>query len=300
MVKTASAHKITLCTYGDTMRVPGSKGQSLLKARSRGADIRMVYSSLDALEYAIDHPGKEVVFFAIGFETTAPTTAVAIQKAAAMGVRNFSVYCCHVLTPAAMMHLMSMPVGGGKGTLQVDGVIGPSHVSTIIGTAAYNRFVEKFKVPVVIAGFEPLDVLQSIFMLVRQINHGHAEVENQFSRVVTGPGNLKARRLMEEIFELRGTFEWRGLGEVPHSALKIRDNYEWFDAEKRFSIEYHRVLEPKACECAAILCGVKQPADCRLFGHACIPEHPVGACMVSSEGACAAYYSYGRFRKADS
>ncbi|MBS1188178.1 MAG: hypD [Burkholderiaceae bacterium] len=287
---------VILCTYADTMRIPASGGLSLFKAKAQGADVRMVYSSTDALRIAQDEPQREVVFFAIGFETTTPPTAVVIKQAAALGLTNFSVYCNHVLTPAAMVHLMELSAAGGADSVRIDGFVGPSHVSTIIGSEPYEKFAACYRKPVVIAGFEPLDVMQSILMLVRQINQGRAEVENQFIRAVTREGNRKAQRLTDEVFELRAAFDWRGLGEVPHSALKIRAEFAAYDAERRFDIPYRQVPDPKVCECAAILRGQKHPSDCRVFGNACTPEQPIGACMVSSEGACAAFYTYGRFR----
>lgn len=287
---------VTLCTYADTLRVPASGSLSLFKAKAQGADVRMVYSCSDALRIAQDEPEREVVFFAIGFETTTPPTAVVIKQAAALGLKNFSVFCNHVLTPAAMVHLMELSAAGGAGSVRIDGFVGPSHVSTIIGSSPYEGFAARYRKPVVIAGFEPLDVMQSILMLVRQINEGRAEVENQFIRAVTREGNQKAQRLTGDVFEIRTAFDWRGLGEVPNSALKIRENFATFDAERRFGIPYRQVQDPKACECAAILRGQKHPSDCKVFGNACTPDRPVGACMVSSEGACAAFYTYGRFR----
>jgi len=293
-IELAQQHSVILCTYADTLRVPASGRSSLLKAKAQGADIRMVYSASDALLIAQQNPEREVVFFAIGFETTTPPSAAIIKQAARLDLTNFSVYCSHVLTPAAMVHIMESE--GQPDAVALDGFVGPSHVSTIIGSAPYEAFAERYRRPVVIAGFEPLDVLQSILMLVRQINQGRAEVENQFIRAVTRAGNQKAQALTAEIFELRASFDWRGLGEVPHSALSIRPEYARFDAERRYSMVYRQVADHKACECAAILRGHKRPADCKAFGSACTPEHPLGACMVSSEGACAAHYTYGRFR----
>jgi hydrogenase expression/formation protein HypD len=289
----ARDHDVTLCTYADTMRVPASHGSSLIKAKAQGADIRMLYSCADALALAQKHPEKQVVFFAIGFETTTPPTAVIIQQARALGLKNFSVFCNHVLTPPAIAHILEAPESQAA---RIDGFIGPAHVSTVIGSAAYEPFAEKYRKPVVIAGFEPLDVMQAILMLVRQLNEGRAEIENEFTRAVTREGNQKAQALMEEVFELRDTFEWRGLGEMPRSARKTRTTYRDFDAEQRFEIPYHQVADHKACECGAILRGLKEPADCKVFGTVCTPDNPLGACMVSSEGACAAHYTYGRFR----
>ena len=287
---------LVLCTYADTMRVPASQGLSLLKAKALGADIRMVYSSTDALRIARENPGREVVFFAIGFETTTPPTAVAIRQADAQGLANFSVFCNHVLTPAAIANILESPEVRELGTVPLDGFIGPAHVSTVIGSQPYEYFAEEYGRPVVIAGFEPLDVMQAILMLVRQLNDGRAEVENEFTRAVTRDGNAKAKALVADVFALRRTFEWRGLGEVPYSALRIRDRYRAFDAEARYGIEYRSVADNKACECGAILRGVKKPADCKVFGTVCTPENPIGSCMVSSEGACAAHYTYGRFK----
>lgn len=285
-----------VCTYGDTMRVPASHSLSLMKAKARGADIRMVYSAADALKVARTHPEREVVFFAIGFETTTPPTALVIQQAAKEDLPNFSVLCCHVLTPAAITHILNSPEVAQYGTVPIDGFVGPAHVSIVIGSAPYESFAEAYRQPVVIAGFEPLDVMQAILMLVRQVNDGRAVVENEFTRAVTREGNLAAQHIVNDVFEPRDHFEWRGLGEVPHSALKIRPAYARFDAEQRFGLQYQGVPDHKQCDCGAILRGVKRPTDCKLFGTVCTPENPMGSCMVSSEGACAAHYSYGRFR----
>ncbi len=289
---------VILATYGDCLRVPASGGLSLLKAKARGADVRMVYSSADALKLAQDHPEREVVFFAIGFETTTPPTAVALLQAEKLGVKNFSVFCNHVLTPSAIANILESPEVRQHGTVPLDAFIGPAHVSTVIGSQPYEHFAEEYEKPVVIAGFEPLDVMQAILMLVRQLNEGRAEVENEFSRAVTREGNVKAQNLVAEVFELRKSFEWRGLNEVPYSALRIKAKYSAYDAERRFGIEYRSVADNKACECGAILRGLKRPQDCKLFGTVCTPENPMGSCMVSSEGACAAHYTYGRYRDA--
>lgn len=286
---------VTLCTYGDVMRVPASGQMSLMKAKARGADVRMVYSTADALRIAQDEPQREVVFFAIGFETTTPPTAVAIRQARALGLANFSVFCNHVLTPAAIANILESPEVRKLGTVPLDGFVGPAHVSTVIGSQPYEFFAEEYQKPVVIAGFEPLDVMQAILMLVRQVNEGRAEVENEFSRAVTPAGNEKAKALVADVFELRRSFEWRGLGEVPYSALRIKAAYRQFDAEARFELGYRAVADAKGCECGAILRGVRRPQDCKLFGTVCTPENPIGSCMVSSEGACAAHFTYGRF-----
>jgi hydrogenase expression/formation protein HypD len=259
----------------------------------------MVASILDAIGIAEQNPNRQIIFFAIGFETTTPPTAAGLKRAKTLNLKNFTVFCNHVLTPPAIQHILEAPEVRTLGTVRIDGFLGPAHVSTIIGSKPYEYFVEEFQKPVVISGFEPLDVLQSIFMLVQQCNSGRAEVENQFTRAVSPDGNEKAKALVSEIFEMRRSFEWRGLGEVPYSALKIRQEYAQFDAENRFVIEVPVVRENKGCACGAILRGAKRPVDCALFGKACTPEHPIGSCMVSSEGACAAYYHYGRFIEAD-
>ena len=295
-IRLALDRGVMLCTYGDTMRVPASDSLSLIKAKARGADIRMVYSAHDALKLAEQHPDREVVFLAIGFETTTPPTALVLRDAQARAVGNFSVLCCHVLTPSAITHILESAEVRTLGTVPIDGFVGPAHVSIVIGSEPYEHFAQEYRKPVVITGFEPLDVMQGILMLVRQINQGRAEVENEFSRAVTREGNLAAQNLVSQIFELRESFEWRGLGEVPYSALKIRPTYAQWDAEVKFDLKYQSVPDHKQCECGAILRGVKRPQDCKLFGTVCTPESPMGSCMVSNEGACAAHYSYGRFR----
>lgn len=289
-------HGVMLCTYGDVMRVPASESLSLMQAKARGADIRMVYSPADALALARTNPEREVVFLAIGFETTTPPTALVIEQAAREGLKNFCVLCCHVLTPSAITHILESPEVQQYGTLPLDGFVGPAHVSIIIGSAPYEPFARRYRKPVVIAGFEPLDVMQAILMLVRQVNEGRACVENQFTRAVSRHGNAAAQAVMARVFELRDSFEWRGLGDVPLSALRIRPEFSDFDAEQRFGIQYRRVADHKQCECGTILRGVKHPTDCKLFGTVCTPDSPMGSCMVSTEGACAAHYLYGRFR----
>jgi hydrogenase expression/formation protein HypD len=289
----AESHSVTLCTYADLMRVPAGERRSLLKAKGGGADIRMVYSTQDALAIARAHPERQVVFFAIGFETTTPPTAVALRQARAERLANFSVFCNHVLTPPALRAILS---SAAPVAVSIDGILGPSHVSTVIGSQPYGFVPSEFGKPVVIAGFEPLDVMQSTLMLVRQINDGRCLVENQYTRAVTPEGNRKAQALMAETFALRDRFEWRGLGYLPHSALRIADAYSDLDAEIRLPVALGESREVKGCECPSILRGVKTPTECKLFGTVCTPENPMGSCMVSSEGACAAYWSYGRFR----
>lgn len=294
-VKLASQPGVILCTYADMMRVPGSKRENLFAAKAKGADVRMVYSTLDALRLAEGNKKRQVVFFAIGFETTTPPTALAILKARELGLDNFSVFCNHVLTPAAIRAILE-----GKETAALDGLVGPAHVSTVIGTKAYEPFSGQKGKPLVISGFEPLDVLQAILMLVCQVNEGRSEVENEYTRAVSRDGNLKAQGVIGRVFETRAQFEWRGLGLIANSALAIRDEYKDLDAERRFSVTTEPGADHKACECGSILRGLKRPADCKLFGSACTPENPMGACMVSAEGACAAHFAYGRFRGATS
>lgn len=299
MIRLLREENVILCTYADLLRVPASERQSLMKVKAEGADVRMVYSTQDALKIAQDNPTRQVVFFAIGFETTTPPTAVAILQAEQLALKNFSVFCNHVLTPAAMRGLLDAPLAPGE-QLNLDGFLGPSHVSSIIGSRPYEFVPTDYAKPVVIAGFEPLDVMQATAMLIRQLNEGRCEVENEYRRVVSREGNQKAQALTEQVLELRERFEWRGLGWIASSALKIRPTYSAFDAEQRFACladsDQLIAKDHKACECPSILRGTKKPIDCKLFGVVCTPENPMGSCMVSSEGACAAHWSYGRFR----
>jgi hydrogenase expression/formation protein HypD len=293
-IELAQQTNVTLVSYGDMLRVPASRRRSLLKARAQGADVRMVYSALEALDIAAAHPQRQIVFFGIGFETTTPATAHVILEARRLALSNFSVYCNHVVTPAAIQSILDSPEVREWGHVRIDGFIGPSHVSAVIGSRPYEYFAQEYQRPVVIAGFEPLDVMQAIRMLVQQLNDGRACVENQFTRGVTRDGNAKAQRLVAEVLELRPSFEWRGLGELPYSGLRIKSAYADFDAERRFAIEVRAVPENAACQCPAIIRGVKKPTDCAIFGTACTPRNPIGSCMVSAEGACAAYYKYRR------
>ncbi|HXR66750.1 MAG TPA: hydrogenase formation protein HypD [Ktedonobacteraceae bacterium] len=279
---------VIFTTFGDMMRVPGSKG-SLLDAKAEGADVRFVYSPLDALKLANQNPDSQVVFFAIGFETTAPSTAITLLRAQAEKVKNFSIFCNHVTIIPAIKAILDSP------DLRLDGFIGPGHVSMVIGMRPYMFIAQEHHKPVVIAGFEPLDIIQSVYMLARQINHGRAEIENQYARVVRPEGNLKALEAMARTMELRPFFEWRGLGFITHSALKLRAEFADWDAELRFAVPGLRVADPKACQCGEVLKGVIKPWECKVFGTACTPETPIGTCMVSPEGACAAYFNYGRF-----
>ena len=282
---------IIFTTFGDMMRVPGSKG-SLLDAKADGADVRFVYSPLDALKLARQYPDREVVFFAIGFETTAPSTAVTLLRAQAEGIKNFSVFCNHVTIIPAIKAILDSP------DLRLDGFVGPGHVSMVIGMRPYTFIARDHRKPIVISGFEPLDIIQSAYMLVKQIGEGRAEVENQYARVVRPEGNVKALQAMARTMELRPFFEWRGMGFITHSALKLRPEFAAWDAELRFAVPGIRVADPKACQCGEVLKGVIKPWECKVFGTACTPETPIGTCMVSSEGACAAYYNYGRFSMA--
>lgn len=282
---------ITLCCYGDVLRVPASDRLSLRKAQALGAHVRLVTSPLQALTLAREHPEQQVVFLAIGFETTTPPTAVAVLQAKAEGLRNFSVLCHHLLTPAAMEAILQ-----GPDPVHIDGLIGPGHVSTIVGSAPFEPIAQHYRQPIVIAGFEPLDMLQAILMLLQQHAQGRHTVETAFTRAVTREGNRKAQALMQQVFTRRDAFEWRGLGTLPHSALRLNDAFAAFDAELRFQLDYRPVPDHKACECAAMVRGLKQPQECRIFGTGCTPDQPIGACMVSPEGACAAHYQYGRWR----
>ncbi len=286
----AKQPNVIFCSYGDMLRVPGTEQQSLLKAKAQGADIRMVYSIDDALTVARKNPQRQIVFFAIGFETTTPPTAVAILQAHKEKLSNFSVFCNHVLTPVAMSALLSADEHSSS---ILDGFIGPAHVSIIIGSDAYKKVADTFHKPIVISGFEPLDVLQSIQMLIEMLNHNETGIRNQYTRAVTPKGNQRSQDITWKILELCDTFEWRGLGEIPQSALKIKKAFSHFDAEIRFPMDIPEGQEHQACECGAILRGVKKPQDCKLFAKVCTPDNPLGSCMVSSEGACSAYYSYG-------
>ena len=281
---------VIMTSFGDMMRVPGGKG-SFFDSKAAGADIRMVYSPLDALKIAKQNPDRHVVFMAIGFETTAPSTAVTVLRAAAENVPNFSVFCNHVTIIPAMKAIMESP------DLRLDGFLGPGHVSTVIGCRPYEFVPRDYGKPVVTAGFEPLDILQSIYMILDQLAQGRCEVENQYKRVVPWNGNTSALKAIGQVMQVRPYFEWRGLGFINHSGLKMRDEFASFDTEKVFQLPGVRVADPKACQCGEVLKGVLKPWECKVFGTACTPETPIGTCMVSSEGACAAYYNYGRFSR---
>lgn len=278
-------HHVIFTTFGDVMRVPGRHG-SPLEHQARGAQIRMVYSPLDALRLAQEHPNRQVVFFAIGFETTAPSTALTVRRARELDIRNFSVFSNHVTIVPAIRAILDSP------DMRLDAFIGPGHVSTVIGARPYGFIAQDYRKPVVIAGFEPVDLLQSIVMILRQLRDGRSAVENQYNRTVPWDGNLTALRALAEVFELRPYFEWRGLGFISQSALKLRPEYALWDAEARFEVPGIAVTDPKAAQCGEVLKGVLKPHQCKLFARECTPELPVGALMVSSEGACAAYFNY--------
>jgi hydrogenase expression/formation protein HypD len=278
---------VVFTSFGDMMRVPGGQ-RSLLEAKAAGADVRMVYSPMDALTIAEREPDREVVFFAVGFETTAPSTAVTLLRARAAGVTNFSVFCNHVTIVPPIRAILESP------DLRLDGFIGPGHVSTVVGNHPYRFVPRDYGKPLVTAGFEPLDILQAVHMLLTQLAEGRCEVENQYTRVVRDEGNPRALAILREVFELRPHFEWRGLGFISQSALKLREEFAAFDAERRFDLPGIRVADPKSCQCGEVLKGVIKPWECKVFGTACTPETPIGTCMVSSEGACAAYYNFGR------
>jgi len=281
---------VIMTSFGDMMRVPGGRG-SFFDSKAKGADIRMVYSPLDSLKIARENPDKRVVFMAIGFETTAPSTAMTVLRAAGDGLENFSIFCNHVTIIPAIKAILDSP------DMRLDGFLGPGHVSTVIGCKPYEFIARDHHKPLVCAGFEPLDILASIYQLMIQLRDGRCEVENQYTRVVPWDGNLKALQVINEVMELRPYFEWRGLGFISHSALKVREAYAAFDAEEIFKIPGIRVADPKACQCGEVLKGVIKPWECKVFGTACTPETPIGTCMVSPEGACAAYYNFGRFSR---
>jgi hydrogenase expression/formation protein HypD len=284
--------RVILATFGDAMRVPGSQG-SLLQAKANGADVRMVYSPLDALQLARVNPEREVVFFALGFETTMPSTALTVLQARREGIRNFSLFCNHITIVPTLKAILDCA------ELRLDGFIGPGHVSMVIGNRPYEFIARAYGRPIVVAGFEPLDLLQSLWMVIKQLAEGRCEVENQYKRIVAEDGNAQALAALNEVFELREFFEWRGLGSIDHSGVRMRPEFAAFDAEGKFSVPNVAVADPKSCQCGEVLKGLIKPQQCRVFGTACTPEKPLGALMVSSEGACAAYYQFGRLDRKD-
>jgi hydrogenase expression/formation protein HypD len=281
---------VIFTTFGDAMRVPGSR-KSLLQAKAEGADVRMVYSPMDALALARSNPQREVVFFGLGFETTMPSTALTVLQAESDGVRNFSIFCNHITIVPTIKAILDSP------DVRIDGFLGPGHVSMVIGTAPYEFIAQRYRRPLVVAGFEPLDILQSIWMVLKQIEAGRSEVENQYARVVQEGGNAAALRAISRVYELRPFFEWRGLGSIDHSGVRIRDEYARFDAERKFAVPNARIADPTSCQCGEVLKGTLKPRQCKVFGTACTPATPLGALMVSSEGACAAYHQFGALKR---
>lgn len=286
-VALAERTEVIFTTFGDAMRVPGSK-KSLLQAKADGADVRMVYSPLDALKIARENPDKEVIFFGLGFETTMPSTAFTILQAKKEGIRNFSLFCNHITIIPTMKAILDSP------QLEIDGFIGPGHVSMVIGTHPYEFIAKEYKKPLVVSGFEPLDVLQSLWMVLKQMAEGRAEIENQYARIVPDEGSRKALEAVNEVFEPREFFEWRGLGSIGESGVRVREAYAEYDAERKFPVPNLKIADPKSCQCGEVLKGVLKPQECKVFGTECTPEMPLGALMVSTEGACAAYYNFGR------
>jgi hydrogenase expression/formation protein HypD len=285
-VELASRPEVIFCSFGDMLRVPGTKGD-LLSAKAAGGDVRMVYSPMDALQLALKNPDRQVVFFAVGFETTAPANAMAVYQAKRLGVKNFSILVSHVLVPPAIEAILNAPNN------RVQGFLAAGHVCTVMGYTEYEPIAKKYRVPIVVTGFEPLDILQGIYMCVKQLEDGRAEVENQYARSVRREGNRPAQELIREVFEVVPR-RWRGIGEIPQSGLGLREPYREFDAERRFALTTGSVEEATECISGLILQGAKKPTDCPAFGTKCTPEHPLGATMVSSEGACAAYFKYRR------
>ncbi len=286
----ASRPGVIFCSFGDMLRVPGSRGD-LLQLKSQGCDIRILYSPLDAVSIAAANPDRQVVFFAIGFETTSPPNAMAVAMAARRGLTNFSVLVSHVLVPPAMTAILAAPDN------RVQAFLGPGHVCTVVGNSEYPPIARQFRVPIVITGFEPVDMLEGLLMAIRQLEEGRAEVENAYGRAVREEGNPASRALIDEIFEVCDR-KWRGVGTIPQSGLRLRPKYHAFDAERRFDVEAIETQESTVCISGDILRGVRKPQDCPAFATACTPHAPLGATMVSSEGACAAYYAYGRHLQA--
>jgi len=289
-VALAETPDVIFTTFGDAMRVPGSK-KSLLQARADGCDVRMVYSPLDALRLAKENPNKQVVFFALGFETTMPSTALTVLQAEKEGVDNFSLFCNHITIIPTIKAILDSP------ELSLDGFLGPGHVSMVIGSSSYRFIADHYKRPLAISGFEPLDVLHGIWMVLQMLVEGRPDIKNQYNRVVPDGGNPVALEAIGKVFEVREFFEWRGLGSIDHSGVRMRDEYARFDAERNFAVPALTIADPKSCQCGEVLKGVIKPWDCKVFGTECTPETPLGSLMVSSEGACAAYYQFGDIEK---
>ena len=288
-VALAELPHVIFTTFGDAMRVPGSK-KSLLQAKAEGADVRMVYSPLDSLKLAKENPDKEVIFFGLGFETTMPSTALTVLQAKKDGIKNFSLFCNHITIIPTIKAILDSP------QLEIDGFLGPGHVSMVIGIRPYDFIADHYHKPIVVAGFEPLDVLHSMWMVLKQLAEGRHEVENQYNRIVPDNGSIPALEAVQEVFELREFFEWRGLGSIDHSGVRVREEYADWDAERKFPVPNLKIADPKSCQCGEVLKGVIKPHQCKIFGTQCTPETPMGALMVSTEGACAAYYNYGRIQ----
>jgi hydrogenase expression/formation protein HypD len=286
-VALAERPEVIFTTFGDAMRVPGSK-KSLLQAKAEGADVRMVYSPLDALALARANPDREVIFFALGFETTMPSTALTVLAAEREGIDNFSLFCNHITTVPTIKAILDSP------DMQIDAFLAPGHVSMVVGEAPFRFVAEDYGKPIVITGFEPLDILQSLWMVIRQLAEGRCEVENQYRRIVPPEGNSAGLEAVAKVFELREFFEWRGLGSIDHSGVRMREEYARFDAERKFPVPSLKIADPRSCQCGEVLKGVIRPWECKVYGRQCTPQTPMGALMVSSEGACAAYYQYGR------
>jgi len=290
-VAIASRPDVIFCSFGDMLRVPGSE-TDLLRVKARGGDVRIVYSPLDALELARKHPERNVVFFAVGFETTAPANAMAVRRAAAERIDNFSVLVAHVLVPPALEALLSSE------DMTLQGLLAPGHVCVVTGYRAYEPLAERYRIPIVVTGFEPLDLLKGVLATVTQLERGEHRVENQYSRVVVRDGNPLAIQMLEEVFDVSDR-AWRGVGEIPKSGYTLAAKYQRFDAERVFDVGDLEASEPEECLSGLVLQGRLRPTDCPEFGKRCTPEHPLGATMVSSEGACAAYFHYGRARSED-
>ncbi len=288
-VALAELPHVIFTTFGDAMRVPGSK-KSLLQAKADGADVRMVYSPLDSLKLAKENPDKEVIFFGLGFETTMPSTALTVLQAKKDGIKNFSLFCNHITIIPTIKAILDSP------QLEIDGFLGPGHVSMVIGIRPYDFIADHYHKPIVVAGFEPLDVLHSMWMVLKQLAEGRHDVENQYNRIVPDNGSIPALEAVQEVFELREFFEWRGLGSIDHSGVRVREGYADWDAERKFPVPNLKIADPKSCQCGEVLKGVIKPHQCKIFGTQCTPETPMGALMVSTEGACAAYYNYGRIQ----
>jgi hydrogenase expression/formation protein HypD len=291
-VAIAEQPNVIFTTFGDAMRVPGSK-KSLQQAKAEGCDIRMVYSPMDALALARKNPDKQVVFFGLGFETTMPSTALTVQQAKREGLNNFYLFCNHITIIPTIKAILDSP------DMTIDGFLGPGHVSMVIGQRPYEFIAERYQRPLIVAGFEPLDILQSLVMLLEQMKAGEAKIENQYTRIVPEGGNSQALKAVGDVFELRPFFEWRGLGSIDHSGVQMREAYAEFDAERAFELPNLQIADPKSCQCGEVLTGSIKPWECKVFGKQCNPETPMGALMVSTEGACSAYFSYAKIDAAN-